>query len=118
MKFRPVQVFEVDSLTYGYERVFASGTSIRFDAISDADGSVFDTFELTKPAGWGAAYHASNGRPRKMVCLLSLHPWQRAVRLRRRFALHLQFVCASRRSIARNSLLPRCPYARAAAAAA
>ena len=57
----------MEKFLYGYERVFASGTSLRFDAINDADGKVFDTLKLTKPSGWGAAFHAKYGGPHKLV---------------------------------------------------
>jgi hypothetical protein len=67
------QVFEKLHLWWGYQRLHVNGTNFKFEAVSDLDGTVFDTVELQKPADWGNRWHQQNGEPSpRKVCLLLL----------------------------------------------
>lgn len=41
----------------------ATGTSMTIEAVTNVDGTVFDTLELKKPEGWGLDWHAEHGAP-------------------------------------------------------
>lgn len=55
---QPAAHWEVIRLWWGYLRLQVSGTELRAEVVSDADGSLMDSFVLVKPEGWGDRFMA------------------------------------------------------------
>jgi hypothetical protein len=41
----------------------ANATHLRIDAVTNLDGTVFDTLTLAKPLDWGEQWHQQHGAP-------------------------------------------------------
>lgn len=58
-----MQIFEKVHVWWGFSRIHASGTHLKVDSISDADGEVFDSLKLRKTKHWGKHWHHKHGEP-------------------------------------------------------
>jgi Iron/zinc purple acid phosphatase-like protein C len=56
-----VQIFEKVHLWRGFSRMHANATHLKIEAVTNLDGSVFDTLTLSKPEGWGEQWHQQHG---------------------------------------------------------
>jgi hypothetical protein len=57
------QIFEKVHMWWGFSRIHASRKRFKLDAITNLDGSVFDTLRLRKPRHWGKHWHEKHGEP-------------------------------------------------------
>ena len=58
-----VQLFETVHVWWGYSRMHANATHLRIEAVTNLDGSVFDTLSLFKPPEWGQQWHQQHSPP-------------------------------------------------------
>eukprot|EP00892_Ulva_mutabilis_P005414 jgi/Ulvmu1/3244/UM150_0017.1 len=70
------EIFEKVHLWWGYTRMHASGTSLKMEAVTNVDGTVFDTLELKKPEGWGHDWHAEVGAPHSTPTVRERRWWE------------------------------------------
>jgi hypothetical protein len=75
-----MQVFEKVHVWWGYQRMHANATHLTIDAVTNRDGSVFDSITLSKPADWAVQWHSQPDHPQprpsmvRTVCFLCIAP--------------------------------------------